>query len=89
MRVRCYDHVVRTFEHSGYFWDTKVLRALLRRWDGCQGPDGSPYEYFETPEQALANDAARRLNENEIRRWAGLFYSETRFCLNEGKALCA
>ena len=55
-KVRCFDHVVCTFVHQGYFLNTDILRHYLSRWNGCMGPDGEPYQYFETPEQVAHND---------------------------------
>lgn len=57
LRVKCHDGEVRSFERRGYFRDTYVLRTFLDRWHGRPGPAGDePYEYFETPAQALQND---------------------------------
>ena len=55
-KVKCYDGVVRSFEHMGYFIDTDVLRHHLAGWNGCPGPAGEPYQYFETLEQVHHND---------------------------------
>ena len=60
-RAACFDGVVREFESTGYFSTVDVLRHHLARWNGAPAPGGGAYEYFETPEQALANNQSRDL----------------------------
>jgi len=65
-RVKCWDGAVRTFERAGYFEDLSVLRHRLVDWNGCMGPAGEPYAYFETRSQALHNDGACCVREELI-----------------------
>jgi len=55
-KVKCWDGIVRSFDCQGYFLNTDVLRHHLACWNGCMGPAGEPYQYFETPEQVSHND---------------------------------
>jgi len=58
MRCRAFDGETITVERAGYFTDAEVLRARIRAWNGAFCPNGGVYEYFETPEQAIRNNAA-------------------------------
>jgi hypothetical protein len=65
-QVKCWDGITRTTECVGYFADTDVLRHCLARWNGCMGPAGEPYQYFETLAQVRHNDGACCIKEELV-----------------------
>lgn len=73
-KVRCYDGVVRTWERSGYFSDTTVLRHRLAAWNGQMGPAGEPYQYYETSAQAHHNDGTCCVPKSLIPTFRCLWY---------------
>lgn len=72
-RVKCFDGVIRTFENTGYFMNTQVLRHRLAAWNGCMGPAGEPYQYFETQAQAIHNDGTCCIPEGLLPKWKCLW----------------
>lgn len=73
-RVKCWDGVVRTFEHAGYFTSTTVLRHRLATWNGQMGPAGEPYQYFETTQQAVHNDGTCCIPDRLLPAWKCLWH---------------
>lgn len=73
-KVKCYDGVTRTFERTGYFANTNVLRHRLAAWNGQRGPAGKPYQYFETSAQACHNDGTCCIPYGVLPPWKPLWH---------------
>jgi hypothetical protein len=64
--VQCWDNITRIFEQVGYFNNTDTLRHCLARWNGCAGPAGTPYRYYETRAQVTHNDGSCCISEGDV-----------------------
>jgi len=74
--VLCFDGVVKRFKHKKYVASRKIFLELLAMWDGCNGPNGGKYSYWESPVDYALNMAATVLPENyNYELFSMLFYS--------------
>ncbi len=64
-RVTCHDGVKRQWLQHAIFNNLETFRQLIARWNGCEGPNGGVYEYFETGEIVLSNNRQRQITKSE------------------------